>query len=168
MSNEKPNNLNQPKGGRFEASSIAIEGEKPLTLSEISALNDSGPVIESESISGVNANDDSMKLEAFMNEIVYVTIAESNDEEDLAVISIGVNGMQQPLVRGVSTPIKRKYVEALAHAKETKYSQKLADSSDPGSIVMVPRTALAYPFSVDRDDNPNGRSWLKDVLKQPA
>lgn len=163
----KPNPLNQPRAGRFEASSVQIEGDKPLSLDEIKNLNEGGG-LDMEQVTGVNASDDAVELEAFMNEIVFITIPESTDEEDLPVVSIGVNGMQQPIVRGVSTPVKRKYVEVLAHAKETKYKQVLADSSDPASVQMVPRTALSYPFSVDRDDNPNGRAWLRDLLKQPA
>ena len=152
---------------RFEASSVSIEGDKPLSIDEISALNNGGGV-EIESITGVNASDDEIKREAFMNEIVYITVPSTGDEEELQVIAVGVNGVNQPIVRDVSTPVKRKYVEVLARAKETKYKQIQADMNDPASLVMVPKTALAYNFTVDRDDNPNGKAWLRDILKQPA
>jgi hypothetical protein len=159
--------MSNGKNNRFEASSVSIEGDKPMSIDEISALND-GKGIEVEVVTGLNASDDVVALEAFMNEIVYITIPSTGDEEELTVVSVGVNGVNQPIVRDVSTPVKRKYVEVLARAKETKYKQMQMDANDPASLVMVPKTALAHNFTVERDDNPKGRAWLREVLKQPA
>lgn len=155
-------------GKRFEAGSVSIEGDKPLSIEEIRTLNDGTSAVEVEAVTGVNASDDAVALEAFMNEIVYVTVPTTGDEEELYVISVGVNGVNQPIVRDVSTPIKRKYVEVLARAKETKYKQIQADANDPASLVMIPKTSLAHNFTVDRDDNPRGHAWLRELLKQPA
>lgn len=153
--------------GGIDSDSVVLESQKPVPLDEIHA-HANPESIQVESVTGINAGDDALALEAFMNELVTVVIAESTNEEDLPVIVIGVNGTNQPIVRGVPTPIKRKYIEALARAKETKYRQTLSDPSDPGSIVQVPRTALAYPFSVERDANPDGRGWLRTILSQPV
>ena len=151
---------------RFEAAEIEIEGDKPFALAEIRDRNDSGG-IEIERVIGSTA-DEAVQLEAFMHEIVIVTVHEDSDEEALPVVTLCVNGMTQPIFRGVPTPIKRKYVEALARAKETKYRQALDDPNDPASITMVPRSALAYPFTVESDANPRGRVWLRELLKQAA
>lgn len=152
---------------RFETSDIEIEGDKPVAIDEIHSYSNSGG-IDLEQVIGGAATDEVMALEAFMNEVLHITIAESSDEEALPIVTLTVNGTTQPIVRGITTPVKRKYVEALARAKETKYRQSLSDPSDPASIQMIPRTALAYPFSVDKDPNPNGYAWLRDILKQPA
>lgn len=162
----KPNPLNVPRGGRFETDSVRIEGDRPIALDEIRQHNDSGG-FEVESIKGVNAHSDALALEAFMNETVMIIVAEDGDEEALQVITAGVNGITQPIVRGQPTPVKRKYIEALARAKETRYRQVQKDASDPTSLVMEPRTSLAYPFAVEQD-TPDGRAWLRDLLKQRA
>lgn len=151
---------------RFETSDIEIAGDTPIAIDEIPARNASGG-LDLEQVTGGSATDEALALEAFMNEIVVITIAESADEEALPIITLTVNGVTQPIARGVPTPVKRKYVEALARAKETKYRQGLKDASDPASIEMLGRTALAFPFSVDKD-TPNGLAWLRDVIKQPA
>ena len=155
-------------GKRFEAGAVSIEGDKPLSIEEIKTLNDGTSAIEVEAVTGVNASDDAVALEAFMNEIVYVTVPSTENEEELYVISVGVNGVNQPIVRDVSTPIKRKYVEVLARAKQTAYKQIQKDTNDPASLVMIPKTSLAHNFTVDRDDNPKGYAWLRELLKQPA
>jgi hypothetical protein len=150
---------------RFEAAEITIEGDAPLSLGEIHDRTMDG-AIEIERVTGVSASEEALALEAFMNETVVILVAEDSDEEALPVVTLCVNGTTQPIFRGVPTPVKRKYVEALARAKETKYRQALQDPNDPASITMVPRTALAYPFSVESDANPNGRAWLRELLKQ--
>jgi hypothetical protein len=173
MSNgQKPNNPNSQTPvpnvappDRFEAAEIEIEGDKPFTLAEIHDRNESGG-IEIERVIGTA--DETLALEAFMHEVLVVTVHEDSDEEALPVVTLCVNGTTQPIFRGIPTPIKRKYVEALARAKETKYRQALDDPNDPASITMVPRSALAYPFTVESDPNPRGRVWLRELLKQPA
>jgi hypothetical protein len=155
--------------GGLDSDSVNIEQGKGLTLDEIRDMHASdASLIEVDVVTGANISSDALALEAFMNEVVTVVVAESNNEEDLPVVVVGVNGINQPIVRGIPTPVKRKYVEALARAKETKYRQTLSDPSDPGSIVQVPKTALAYPFHVEQDANPNGRAWLRNILQQPV
>lgn len=165
--NQKPNQqrvANVAPSQRFDTNDIEIEGDKPVAIDEIS----NHTALDLEQITGGSATDEQMALEMFMNEIVTIVVAESADEEALPIVTLTVNGVTQPIMRGIATPVKRKYVEALARAKETKYKQALADHNDPSSITMVPRTALAYPFSVEKDANPNGMAWLRDILKQPA
>jgi hypothetical protein len=129
-------------------------------------INDDTPTIEP-----VTAVKDFAQLasdEAFMNELVTVMVHQTTDENQAPHVIVNCNGTNQPIIRGVPTKVRRKYVEILAHMKETKYSQHLANPSVPDSIEMIARHGLAYPFDLIEDDNPRGRAWLTHVLAQPA
>lgn len=106
--------------------------------------------------------------EAFMNETVTIVVAETTDENSPPHVILSVNNTSQPVMRGVPTPIKRKYVEVLARCKESKYTQRVTNPNEPDRIEMVARTALAYPFTVVEDKNPKGAAWLNAVLSEPA
>lgn len=107
------------------------------------------------------------KLAAFMNEVLTIMVAPSTEDGSLEIITPQVNGMNQPIIRGRETNVKRKYVEALARGRTTKYEQKIMDPNRPENIHMAEKTALTYPFSVLHDPNPKGRAWLKAILAQP-
>lgn len=106
--------------------------------------------------------------EAFMNEMVTVMVHSSTDENQSPHVILNCNGTNQPLMRGVPSTIRRKYVEILAHMKETKYSQVTRNPAAPDQIDMVARHGLAYPFELMEDANPRGRAWLNNVLAEPA
>ena len=106
--------------------------------------------------------------EAFMNELVIVMVHETTDENVNPMPTPSVNGVMQPIMRGVPTRVKRKYLEVLARCKETKFSQRTANPMEPDRIEMVPRTAFTYPFQVIEDQNPKGGAWLKAVMAEAA
>jgi len=106
--------------------------------------------------------------EAFMNEMVTVMVHSSTDENQSPHVILNCNGTNQPLMRGVPSTIRRKYVEILAHMKETKYSQVTRNPAAPDQIDMIARHGLAYPFEMMEDANPRGRAWLNSVLAEPA
>lgn len=106
--------------------------------------------------------------EAFMNEMVTVMIHSTTDENQAPHVIVNCNGVNQPIMRGTPTTIKRKYVEILARMKETKYTQVTRNPSAPDQIDMVARHGLAYPFDLVEDSNPKGRAWLQNVLAEPA
>jgi len=122
---------------------------------------------DSAGIDPVSENDHAKAIddEVFANQMLTIVIATSNDKEDLTIVTPSVNGVNQPIVRGVESQIKRKYVEALARCTYTRYEQKTPDPSKPDKIQMIERISLVYPFSVLHDPHPNGREWLKDILK---
>lgn len=109
------------------------------------------------------------KLEAlaFNEELITVQVADSEDPNAERVIEVGVNGKKQFFKRGQPQTVKRKYVEALARAKVTNYSQRV-DATDP--LVMNrlnPRTALRYPFALLEDANPRGgQAWLRQIMSE--
>jgi hypothetical protein len=127
---------------------------------------DDEPVIET-----VAESRDFSKLaadEAFMNELVTVMVHATTDENQPNHVVVNCNGMNQPLIRGVPTTVKRKYVEILARMKETKYTQVTRNASAPDQIDMVARHGLSYPFDLVEDKNPRGRAWLQNVLAEAA
>jgi hypothetical protein len=127
---------------------------------------DDEPVIET-----VAESRDFSKLaadEAFMNELVTVMVHATTDENQPNHVVVNCNGMNQPLIRGVPTTVKRKYVEILARMKETKYTQVTRNASAPDQIDMVARHGLSYPFDLVEDLNPRGRAWLQNVLAEAA
>lgn len=129
-------------------------------------ISDDQPVVET-----VAESTDFSKLaasEAFMNELVTIMIHSTTDENQAPHVIVNCNGMNQPIVRGIPTKIRRKYVEILARMKETKYTQVTRNPSAPDQIDMIARHGLAYPFDLLDDDNPKGRAWLQNVLAEPA
>jgi len=132
-----------------------IKQEKPLHINEI---GDPGPVEP--------ASPNDIEMEAFMNDMLLIIVHESPLEGQLEVIAPQVNGVNQPIVRGKETRVKRKYVEALARSTVTNYRQTTPDASKPDNIQMIPRTSVTYPFSVLHDPHPKGREWLKQLTAQ--
>ena len=127
---------------------------------------DDEPIIET-----VAESRDFSKLaadEAFMNELVTVMVHSTTDENQPNHVVVNCNGMNQPLIRGVPTTVKRKYVEILARMKETKYTQITRNASAPEQIDMIARHGLSYPFDLVEDKNPRGRAWLQNVLAEQA
>ena len=106
--------------------------------------------------------------EVFMTEHVTIMVHSTTDENQPPQVIVNCNGMNQPIIRGYPTTIKRKYVEILARMKETKYSQVTRNPAAPDQIDMVARHGLSYPFDLVEDKNPRGRAWLTNVMAEPA
>lgn len=129
-------------------------------------ISDDEPVVET-----VAESKDFRQLaadEAFMNELVTVTVHSTTDENQAPHIIVNCNGVNQPIIRGYPTQVKRKYVEILARMKETKYTQVTPNPAAPDATEMRARHGLAYPFEVTEDANPRGRAWLQNVLAEAA
>jgi len=103
--------------------------------------------------------------EQFMNEMVEIMIHESSDANAASHVTLGVNGMNMVVFRGVPTPVKRKYVEVLARMVETKYNQ-VWDKREIERYEMKARTGLIYPFDVLSDANPKGAPWLRAIIAE--
>lgn len=126
-------------------------------------IGDPGPI---EKVSESNFVAEA-ELEQFMNEVLTVVVADSTEDGALDIICPSVNGVNQPIIRGHEQKVRRKYVEALARSRITKYTQRVIDPTRPDNIQMQERTSLTYPFTVVHDPNPKGRAWLKGILAQP-
>ena len=156
------------KGGAVNAAELPINQGRAAQVGEIRDTMSAGqPEIEV-----IEGNSDAelrriMADESFMNEIVTIRVATTTDKNAPPMAMPAVNGVNQPIFRGVPTMVKRKYVEALARARETTY-QQVADPASPDKITMVPNTVLSFPFEVLQDQNPKGRAWLEKIMAEPA
>lgn len=120
------------------------------------------PVTASSDLSQIVAD------EAFMNEMVTVLVHSTTDENQAPHLIVNCNGINMPIMRGVPTIMKRKYLEILARMKETKYTQVTPNPAAPDVSELRARHGLAYPFEVQHDANPRGREWLAHILAEPA
>lgn len=109
-----------------------------------------------------------VREESFFNEPVTIEIATTTDENAPPHVIVSVNGVSQPIARGVPTTVKRKYVEVLARCWETKYKQPDRDMANPeAGNGLYGRSALTYPFQVLEDKNPVGHAWLRKIMSEP-
>jgi hypothetical protein len=103
----------------------------------------------------------------FMEEKLEIMILDSTDKNAERVIYVGVNGRNQYFQRNTAQVVRRKFVEALARAKETRYTQEeYMDANGDRAIRNHSHTALKYPFTIIRDENPKGAAWLRKVLSE--
>jgi len=130
---------------------------KSIPLSEIGETEPIEKVAEDNFVKAA-------ELEAFMNDSLTIVVHPTTEDGSLDVLTPTVNGLNQPIIRGVQSKIKRKYIEALARCRTTKYVQQVMDPSRPENIQMTERTAITYPFSVIHDPSPVGRQWLESIL----
>ena len=104
---------------------------------------------------------------AFMNEPVTIRIAETTDKNAAQVFEINVNANLELFRRGETKTVKRFIVDRMLRLKETVYSQKeVVNSEGIKDILHIPHTGLKYDFSIERDDNPLGKSWKRAVLAE--
>jgi hypothetical protein len=107
--------------------------------------------------------------ESFMNEPVTILLHSTTDENAPPHVTVGVNGINMPILRGTPTIVKRKFVEVLARCKETRYRQPTRDMANPeAGNGLLGSTANAYPFDMLEDKNPKGRAWLMQIMAEPA
>ena len=144
---------------RIEATGDALPKSRALSLDEV---GNPGPV---ELVSETDVITGQAELAAFMEEKVKILIYKDPTPGAYDVITITVNGLNQSVVRGIPSVIKRKYVESLARGRTTFYRQHTPDSSRPEMIQLVAENALTYPFEMIEDKNPRGRDWLNSILR---
>ena len=110
---------------------------------------------------------DKEKLEmlAFAAQKLTIVINPSNQTNAEDPVYVGNSGDPLWLKRNVEHTIERRFVESLARAKVTTYSQR-EDIAPNGvkHILNIPHTACRYDFRVVHDPHPRGGEWLKAVL----
>ena len=123
------------------------------TLKEMRGAN-----VEVEKVGDLSGAD----LENFMHEEVVIRVHSSPAIGSVEVLTPNVNGINQPVIRGVDQAIKRKYVEAMARAHTITYEQRVLNPHMPENISMVERKTPDYPFEVVQD-TPRGKKWLAGI-----
>jgi hypothetical protein len=106
----------------------------------------------------------------FMEEKITIHLSEPYGPTDEHSVFLSING-EPPypgnhwLRRGVEHTIKRKFVEQLAKAKATTYTQPFKQETSERANVMRPARSMRYPFQVTNDPNPKGVNWLRAMQK---
>ena len=143
----------------FEADNSKLREARSFTLPEIGTGDIE--VIPGDKFEDVTA------LEAFMQEELLIRIPRSSIKGTLAVEAPSLNGVTMPIVRGVPTLVKRKYVEALAQAVGCEYEQVARSPIDPSDVENVETRTLSYPFEVLKDPSgERGHEWLERIMAQ--
>ena len=104
--------------------------------------------------------------EAFMNEMVEVTVLSTGSDNEEPHFIVNVNGRNQAFIRDTPVTCKRMFLEVLARCKQTTYKQ-VQNPFEIERYDMQEKTSFVYPFTVF-DQNPKGRAWLKAVKEERA
>jgi hypothetical protein len=92
-------------------------------------------------------------------------VHESTDQNAQVLVDVYCNGVAQRFIRGQRQVVKRKFVNILADARQTAMKTTTQVNGDDVVNRIDKHTALRFPFSVMRDDNPKGRDWLRQRLQ---
>jgi hypothetical protein len=106
---------------------------------------------------------------AFMEEFMVIEVPSTGLENEEDPFGVGVNGRMIAIPRDVPVRIRRKYVERLARAKQSNYTQKKMKVIDPETYnSLAEKTGIVYNFTVmDWGPDPKrAQDWLKKVLRQ--
>lgn len=100
-------------------------------------------------------------------EPVEVIVHETTDPRASPIPDIYVDGIPQRFIRGKAQSVKWKFVELLARARETTYSQeKYIDANGTENYRNIPHTALKYPFTLSSTTPQKFHDQLKKVLAE--
>lgn len=98
---------------------------------------------------------------AFMEEPIEIMVAETTDENAENPVQVGVNGVFILLERGKPTICKRKFADALIVKGSKVTTPEIFNPAGERSRAIRQTSALKYPFTIVRDDNPRSREWLQ-------
>lgn len=109
------------------------------------------------------------EYEKFMTDMVTVHIQSSSEHPQfIKSFDISVNGKKEIFRENEQKTVQRKYVEGLARAKKTAFSNKeYVDANGIKAFKYPATTGIRYGFSVVHDPHPRGMDWLAAVLRQP-
>lgn len=150
----------------FETEEQTVGQDRPREMKSTGPAKES---LESSSIEGVDrpVSKEKLAMLAFMEEVLIVMVHDTTNERDIPVPPVWNDGRAQYFIRGVEQKVKRKFIEVLARAKKTSFTQEMyKDAMGNDGYRQIPHTALAYPFSVLHDPHPRGKDWLKSILSE--
>lgn len=152
-----------PQGGN-DATDHQIGQDVPRVMKSTGPAEDA---LEKPYIQPVDRPVDTEKLEMlkFMEDMITIHVHTTSDPTAAQIFPVGNGGQQEIFKRGETKTVKRKFVDVLARAKATTYTQKRAQNQDGiWQDVQVPQSSLLFPFSVIQDPHPRGPDWLRYAL----
>lgn len=157
-----------PRVARNAVNKALETAEQEIGQDNPRRLSSTGPaVLEAAQVEVVDRPVDKewADMMAFARQKVKIVINPSTDKNAEDPVYIGNQGDSMWLKRNEEHVIERRFVESLARAKITSYTQR--EEQDPSGIrhvINVPHTACRYPFRVVEDPHPRGGDWLRAVL----
>jgi len=104
------------------------------------------------------------RTEAFMNQLLLITINPPGDNEN-PVAQVIVNNRQFDIPRGRMVRVPRYVVEALAHAKQASFKTRRTFVGDQSHMKPVESHNWSFPFGVQNDPaGMDGAKWLEKVM----
>ena len=86
---------------------------------------------------------------AMNEEFVDIRLSETTDKNANPVPDIYVNGVAQRFIRGQKQKVRWKFVECLARARKTSWTQEpYEDAYGVRNVRNIPHSALEYDFSL--------------------
>lgn len=153
------------KNTGIDAQELDLARDQEFIIPSIGKLDRTEFKDEFESVDTPNWKD-LAKMEAFYEDEVEVVISDTDAPNAEQLIKLGVNGINQFLIRGVPQIIKRKFVEVLCHAQpENLSTPEFIDANGNRATKVIKTKGLKYPFRVLRDSNPDGRRWLESIMR---
>lgn len=155
-------------GRRSGSIDAEVSVEENLLIPSTGNVEIKNEIREVEPVHNVYELDEKAARLKFNEEPVTIHLHESTDPNADNVVPVGVNGEMRWLQRGREFTLARKFVERLALARPSSIqTYETRDFDGNRAIGIRKHTALKYPFSVIRDDNPKGVEWLRNLLAQP-
>lgn len=155
------------RGRELEAAEQQIGHAKPRVMKSGGPAKDA---LEPATIERVDrpVNKEWADMMAFSKEKVTIRVSETTEKNAERVVEVFNNGERQLFPRGQEVTCERRFVESLARAKITTYTQQQFrdERTQTDNIREVPHVGLRYPFTVIRDDHPRGMDWLKSILAE--
>lgn len=141
----------------------AVHQEQVVRAKGVKIEGEEAPDIQlvSESDLAKTAADD-----AFMMQKVRIMLMETTDRLAAPYGDFGVEHIRAIIPRGVPMEVPRCIVEVIARMREDRYTQSM-DRDGDGEITMNnlrKHSGLAYPFTVLKDPDPRGPTWLANIL----
>ena len=155
------------KSQRMDSREVDIVEELARALRSVGDAKDA---LDDRELEVIDKPPSKEKLEAlaFMEEEVIIKVHDTTDPNAVPVPPVWNDGRVQYFIRGQEQKVKRKFVERLARAKLTTFTQREEfDATGSRTFVQVPHTSLLFPFELVEDKNPKGRDWLRTVLRDP-
>lgn len=105
-----------------------------------------------------------MEALKFNEEPVTIVIHEDTSEHPIDPVVLAVNGKSIYLKRGEEYTIPRKFVECLCNPMAHVSTKVIRRENGEEASEIKSTRAFQFPFSVVKDENPNGRKWLKALM----
>lgn len=121
---------------------------------------------------GQHYSDDKLKMLSFMEDMLLVEINDTTDVTQVMHVPVWNDGKVQYFIRNKPQKVKRKYVEVLARAKKTTYTQYDGfNLVGDKAIFNRAHTVLQYPFRVLEDPagiskGTKGFQWMKRIQEE--